>query len=205
MFSKSHFPAGCQQSLLNHIFRRNAPGKNRIQIPSGPGQEAFPGIQGNGFPRHPGMLFLLASLYRVFLSFLIFRADRHIPPHSFLSGRFRDTAGAFRRPASGKKPQTHKSAAGPEPLRTDSYRKSCKPPDAESGARQHEANLRQSAGNQSQNGMPGCMPGSVKSLDAGQNFFSKPECSHPAAVSMQHLPTCFPCGPASYHFAVALP
>lgn len=117
---------------------------------SGPGQEAFPGIQGNGFPRHPGMLFLLASLYRVFLSFLIFRADRHIPPHSFLSGRFRDTAGAFRRPASRKKPQTHKSAAGPEPLRTDSYRKSCKPPDAESGARQHEANLRQSAGNQSQ-------------------------------------------------------
>ena len=85
-----------------------------------------------------------------FLSFLIFRADRHIPPHSFLSGRFRDTAGAFRRPASRKKPQTHKSAAGPEPLRTDSYRKSCKPPDAESGARQHEANLRQSAGNQSQ-------------------------------------------------------
>lgn len=41
------------------------------------------------------------------------------------------------------------------------------------------------------NGMPGCMPGSVKSLDAGQNFFSKPECSHPAAVSMQHLPDLF--------------
>ena len=41
------------------------------------------------------------------------------------------------------------------------------------------------------NGMPGCMPGSVKSLDAGQNFFSKPECSHPAAVSMQHLPVLF--------------